>query len=62
MAMLVATDKVDEKLGYDITKALFDNIEKLQAAHSAAKQITKESAKDGMSIELNAGAERYYKE
>ena len=62
MAMLVATDKVDEKLGYDITKALFDNIEKLQAAHSAAKQITKESAKDGMSIGLNAGAERYYKE
>ena len=62
MAMLVATDKVDEALGYDITKALFDNLDKLQAAHSAAKQITKESAKDGMSIDLNAGAERYYKE
>ena len=62
MAMLVATDKVDEKLGYDITKALFDNLEKLQAAHSAAKHITKENAKNGMSIELNAGAERYYKE
>ena len=62
MAMLVATDKVDEALGYDITKALFDNLDKLQAAHSAAKQITKESAKDGMSIGLNAGAERYYKE
>ena len=62
MAMLVATDKVDEALGYDITKALFDNLDKLQAAHSAAKQITKESAKDGMSIDLNAGAARYYKE
>ena len=62
MAMLVATDKVDEKLGYDITKALFDNLEKLQAAHSAAKHITKENARNGMSIELNAGAERYYKE
>ncbi len=62
MAMLVATDKVNEALGYDITKALFDNLDKLQAAHSAAKQITKESAKDGMSIDLNAGAERYYKE
>ena len=61
-ALLVATDKVDEALGYDITKALFDNLDKLQAAHSAAKQITKESAKDGMSIDLNAGAARYYKE
>ena len=62
MAILIATDKVDEKLGYDITKALFDNIDKLQAAHSAAKQITKDTAKNGMSIELNAGADRYYKE
>ena len=62
MAMLVATDKVDEALGYENTKALFDNLDKLQAAHSAAKQITKESAKDGMSIDLNAGAARYYKE
>lgn len=62
MAILIATDNVDDKLGYDITKALFDNLEKLQASHSAAKQITRQSVKNGMSIELNAGAERYYKE
>lgn len=62
MAMLVATDKVDDALGYDITKALFTNLDKLQAAHAVGKLITKEGAQKGMPIQLNAGAEKFYKE
>lgn len=58
-SMLVTTDKMDETMGYDITKALFDNLDKLRAAHAAAKVISKETAKEGMSIPLNAGAEKY---
>lgn len=58
-SMLVTTDKMDETMGYDITKALFDNLDKLRAAHAAAKAISKETAKEGMSIPLNAGAEKY---
>ena len=62
MAMLVATDKVDDKLGYDIAKALFSNLDRLQAAHSVGKLITKEGALKGMSLPMNAGAEQVFKE
>ena len=62
MAMLVANDKVDDKLGYAITKALFTNLDRLHAAHSAAKAILKEKALEGMSLPVNAGAEKFFKE
>lgn len=60
--MLAVTDKMDEKLGYDITKAIYTNLDRLKAAHSAANVVSKASAKDGMSVPLNAGAEKYFKE
>ncbi|SHK49022.1 hypothetical protein SAMN05216582_105115 [Selenomonas ruminantium] len=62
MAMLVANDKVDDKLGYEITKALFKNLDRIHAAHSAAKAILKEKALEGMSLPVNAGAEKFFKE
>ncbi len=62
MAMLVCTDKVDEQLGYDITKALFTNLDRIKAAHSVGKLITKEGAMEGMPIQMNTGAEKFFKE
>lgn len=62
MAMLVVNEKVDEKLGYEITKALFSNLDRIKAAHSVGKLITKEGAQKGMSVKLNAGAEKYFNE
>lgn len=62
MAMLVANDKVDDALGYDIANALFSNLDRLQASHSVGKLITKEGALKGMPIPMNAGAEKYFKE
>lgn len=62
MAMLVATDKVDDKMGYDIAKAIFTNLDRLQAAHSVGKLITKDTALTGMSLPMNAGAEKFFKE
>lgn len=62
MAMLVATDKVDDTMGYDIAKAIFSNLDRLQAAHSVGKLITKEGALQGMSLPMNAGAEKFFKE
>lgn len=57
MAILVANEKIDAKLGEQITKALFDNLEKLQAAHAAAKNISKENASRGIDfLKLNEGA------
>ncbi len=62
MAMLVCTDKVDDKLGYDIAKALFTNLDRIKAAHAVGKMITKEGAMEGMPIKMNAGAEKFFKE
>ena len=62
MAMLVATDKVSDKLGYDIAKALFSNLDRLQSAHAVGKQITKDGAMRGMPLTMNAGAEKFFNE
>ena len=62
MAMLVAGPSVDVGLGYDITKAIFTHLDRLQAAHAVGKQITKDAAKSGMSLPMNAGAEKYFAE
>ena len=62
MAMLVAGPSVNADLGYSITKAIFGNLDRLQAAHAVGKQITKDTAKAGMSLPMNAGAEKYFNE
>jgi TRAP transporter solute receptor, TAXI family len=62
MAMLVAGPSVDADMGYSITKAIFSNLDRLQAAHAVGKQITKATAEDGMSLPMNAGAEKYFNE
>ena len=60
--MLVVTDKMSDELGYDIVKPLYSNLDRMKAAHNVAKLITKETAKEGMSIPLNKGAEKFFNE
>ncbi len=63
MAMLVANDKISDETGYNITKAIFENLDQISASHSAAKQINKNTATNGLDfIQLNEGAERFYSE
>lgn len=63
MAILVATDKMDDKTGYDVTKAIFNGKDKIVAAHSAAKSIEKKTGLAGMGfIKMNPGAEKFLKE
>jgi len=61
-AMLVATDKMDAQMAFDITKSLYGNLERINVAHAVGKQITKASARDGMSLPLHPGAEKFFKE
>lgn len=61
-AMLVATAEMDEELAYQLTKQLYENHDRVVAAHAVGKFITAENAVKGMPIELHPGAERYYKE
>ncbi|MDY6267929.1 MAG: TAXI family TRAP transporter solute-binding subunit [Selenomonadaceae bacterium] len=62
MAMLVVNDKVNDKLGYEITKAIFSNLDRIQAAHAVGKMISKENAEKGMSLDMNAGAKKFFDE
>ena len=61
-AMLVVTDDMDEQLAYDITKAIYTNLDKLRAAHAVGELIVPETAKDGITIHMHPGAEKTYNE
>jgi uncharacterized protein len=63
-AQWVTSAEQPEELIYEITKALWnDNTRKLlDSGHAKGKDITKETALDGIGIPLHPGAERYYKE
>jgi TRAP transporter TAXI family solute receptor len=56
--------EIDEELVYGITKALWhENARKLlDTGHSKAREITLQTALDGIAIPLHPGAERYYRE
>jgi uncharacterized protein len=59
-AMLVVRDDLSEKLVYDITKALFENMDSIQ--HAKAEQIKAENALDGVGIVVHPGAQKYFEE
>jgi len=59
---LVSHSGVSDETAYQMTKLLFENLDKLAAAHAAAKGIDPARAIEGMPIPLHPGAERYYKE
>ena len=66
-ALLVVSSDLSEELVYGITKALWnDNTRKLlDNGHAKGKQITAETALDGvksLGVPLHPGAEKYYKE
>ena len=60
--MLVTHSDVPEETAYQMTKQLFENLDRMTAAHAAAKAIKLEAATEGMPVPLHPGAERYYKE
>jgi uncharacterized protein len=59
---LVTHAGVSDDLAYQMTKALYDNLDTLYAAHNAAKAIKRENAVKGMPVPLHPGAARYYRE
>ena len=59
---LVTSSDLKPDLVYAMTKAIFDNLNTLVAAHSAAKAITLADAPKPGPVPLHEGAERFYKE
>jgi hypothetical protein len=61
-ATLVTNAKVDDVVVYNLTKAVFENIEELRSLHPALANLTKEGMLEGLTAPLHPGAEKYYKE
>ncbi|MCB1756940.1 MAG: TAXI family TRAP transporter solute-binding subunit [Gammaproteobacteria bacterium] len=60
--ILVTHAEVSDDVAYMMTKALFENLPELVAAHQAAKAISPENGPKNLPLPLHPGAERYYKE
>ncbi|WP_350270204.1 TAXI family TRAP transporter solute-binding subunit [Brevibacterium sp. CBA3109] len=60
--LLVVSPSLSDDAVYDITKTLFDNIDKVQSSHNAAKDITVDNAQDVPVSELAPGAKKYFDE
>ena len=60
--MLVCHEKLEEKVAYEILKAIFENREELKLIHKEADKLTPENAVVGSPIPFHPGAIQYYKE
>jgi TRAP transporter TAXI family solute receptor len=60
--LLVAHERMEETLAYQITRLLLERTPELVAVHKAAQEITLKSAVLGSPIPFHPGALRYYKE
>ncbi len=60
--ILVTHEGVSDEVVYQMTKLMFDNLERLGNAHSAAHDIKLDKAAENLPIPLHPGAERFYKE
>ncbi|MEH6988165.1 TAXI family TRAP transporter solute-binding subunit [Cytobacillus firmus] len=59
-AMLVVSNDLSDDVVYDITKAIFENLDKV--THAKGKMIKAENAVKGTGIELHPGAKKYFDE
>lgn len=60
--LLIANEKMDENLAYQITKLTLEHTADLVAVHKAASEITLKNAVVGSPIPFHPGALRYFKE
>ena len=59
---LVTHEGMKEETVYQMTKAVYESLPDLVAAHAAARAIKLEGALEGMPLPLHPGAARYFKE
>ena len=61
-ATLAVSASLDENTVYEMTKALFENLQELGNAHAKGKEVSAASAVTGVSVPFHPGAVKYYKE
>jgi uncharacterized protein len=63
MATFVTSSKVSEKVVYEVTRAVFENLDDFKKLHPAFANLDpKNMIKNGLSAPLHPGAIKYYKE
>lgn len=62
VATYIVSEKLEEDLVYQITKALFENASEIAAAHPKGAELNLEYSISSISIPLHKGAEKYYRE
>jgi len=61
-AGLVASESLPEQTAYEITKAVVENIERIQRVHTAMRELSPELMASQNTIPYHPGALRYYRE
>jgi TRAP transporter TAXI family solute receptor len=61
-ATLAVNKNLDENTVYEMTKAIFENLEELGSSHAKGKEISAQKAITGVSVPFHPGAVKYYKE
>ncbi|MDR3331514.1 MAG: TAXI family TRAP transporter solute-binding subunit [Synergistaceae bacterium] len=62
IAILVTHEDVPEDIIYNFTKAMFTNIDDIHASHAKGREISLETALEGLTVPLHPGAAKFYKE
>ena len=60
--MLVVSLELSEDEVYQMTKAIFENMDKVKESHPAASGLTLEGAVDRIPVPFHPGAEKYFRE
>ena len=61
-ATLIVSASASEEDVYNLTKAIFDNIDDITAAHAKGAELSIENATSGMTAPFHAGAAKYFSE
>lgn len=61
-SMLACSSTLDEELAYNMVKSIYENGERITAAHNVGKDITLDTALEGMGVTVHPGAQRYFDE
>ncbi|MGM0419701.1 MAG: TAXI family TRAP transporter solute-binding subunit [Bacillota bacterium] len=62
LAMIITNEDADEDMVYDVTSAIFNNLDSLAETHDRGADVGHVSALSGMPIEMHPGAQRYFEE
>ena len=61
-ATLIVSASASEEAVYELTKAIFENIDAIKEAHAKGEELSLENATSGMTAPFHAGAAKYFAE